>query len=67
MPSTLNTEYINKWREGKMTMSEKIITFWKVGYFKLFDEQGDFLAQKCISTESNEWHKIFWRFYWREG
>lgn len=42
--------------------SEVIKTFWRFGYFKLFNDGYD----KYVSLDDGyEWRQIFWRFYWR--
>lgn len=48
-------------------MRESIRTFWKFGYFKLFDESGFPHPEIHVTTDSGEWRKLFWRFYWRES
>lgn len=48
-------------------MNESIRTFWRFGYFKLFDESGLPNPEITVSTEGHDWRKVFWRFYWREA
>lgn len=46
--------------------SEKIITIWRIGYIKLYNDQGDQENEDVVFLDDNdEWEKLFWRFYWR--
>lgn len=46
-------------------MNESIRTFWRLGYFRLFDEAGKPENKLFVSTNDGEWRRLFWRFYWR--
>lgn len=45
---------------------ESIKTFWKLGYFKLYDWPDFPIQKREVSTGDYEWRQIFWRLYWRQ-
>jgi len=52
---------------NKDMASEKIVIFWRFGYFKLFDSRGNQVNDRFVLTEDYDWARIFWRFYYREA
>lgn len=50
----------------KKIFKERVLTVWRLGYFKLFEysEFGDEYTMGA-NGEEHEWKKLIWRFYWR--
>jgi len=46
-------------------MSEKIVTFWRLGYFKLFDENGNPSLEPWAYVDGDDWKQLVWRFYFK--
>lgn len=44
---------------------EKIVIIFgkRLGYFKLFNENGELENEQYVSTEDGDYKRIFWRFY----